>query len=64
MAAPPPLALSLPQLTTAATKAERYSDLKEFDRKGIRRAKAHVRNALKTTDDLDRISRQLNKVHK
>ncbi|XP_064394313.1 uncharacterized protein LOC135341638 [Halichondria panicea] len=58
--APPPF--GLPHLTSrsAATKAERYSSLREFDRNGLQRSKAHVRNALKTTNDLDRISRQLN----
>ncbi len=59
-----PLGFSLPHLTAAATKADRYSDLKKFDRRGVQRAKAHVRNALKTTADLNRIENQLNKVAK
>ncbi len=61
--APPPF--GLPHLTSrsAATKAGRYRSLREFDRNGLQRSKAHVRNALKTTNDLDRISRQLNEVN-
>jgi len=53
---------TLPQLADSATKAERYNSLTRFDRNGIQRAKGHVRNALKTTGDLDKISKQLDQV--
>lgn len=56
--APP---LTLPQLFVT-TKAEKYANLTAFDRKGLQRPKAHFRNALKTTEDLERISKQLDTV--
>ena len=52
---------TLPQLFVT-TKAERYADLTAFDRKALQRPKAHFRNALKTTEDLERISKQLDAV--
>jgi hypothetical protein len=53
--------LELP-LLPAATKAERYTRLSHFDRGQLKRQKAHVRNALKTTENIQKISKQLDEV--
>ena len=53
--------LQLP-LIPAATKAEKYSRLRHFDKHGLKRDKAHFRNALKTTEPIERITKQLDDV--
>ena len=53
--------LELP-LLPSATKAEKYARLSQFDRSGLKRQKAHVRNALKTTENIQKIAKQLNEV--
>ena len=53
--------LELP-LLAAATKAERYTRLSHFDKSRLKRQKAHVRNALKTTENIQKIAKQLNEV--
>ena len=58
---PLPSELKLP-LIPAATKTEKYSRLRHFDRHGLKRHKAHFRNALKTTEGIQRITKQLNEV--
>ena len=55
--------LELP-LLPSATKAEKYARLSQFDRSGLKRQKAHVRNALKTTESIQKITKQLNEVDK
>ena len=55
--------LQLPFLPVA-TKAEKYAQLTAFDQSGLKRKKAHVRNALKTTDCLEKVAKQLNQVCK
>ena len=53
--------IQLPLLPTA-TKGEKYTQLRRFDRQGLKRHKAHFRNALKTTEGIERITKQLNEV--
>ena len=53
--------LELP-LLPSATKADKYARLSQFDRNGLKRQKAHFRNALKTTDNIQKITKQLNEV--
>ena len=55
--------LELP-LLPSATKAEKYARLSQFDRSGLKRQKAHARNALKTTESIQKIAKQLNEVDK
>lgn len=45
-----------------ATKTEKYLRLRYFDRHVLKRHKAHFRNALKTTDGIQKITKQLNEV--
>ena len=54
--------IRLPLLPTA-TKGEKYTQLRQFDRQGLKRHKAHFRNALKTTEGIEKITKQLNKVY-
>ena len=56
-----PTDLELP-LIPAATKVEKYAKLCQFDRSGLKRHKAHFRNALKTTENIQKISKQLHDV--
>ena len=58
---PPFPALPLPSLSTA-TKAEQYTRVVAFDRRALKRHKAHQRNAMKTTENLEQVFRELNEV--
>ena len=51
-------AVTLPFLSTA-TKAEQYGRVVAFDRCALKRHKAHQRNAMKTTENLERVIREL-----
>ena len=51
-------AVTLPFLSTA-TKAEQYGRVVAFDRRALKRHKAHQRNAMKTTENLERVIREL-----
>ena len=53
--------LQLP-LIPVATKAEKYARLRHFDKHGLKRDKAHFRNALKTTEPIEKITKELNDV--
>ena len=53
--------LELP-LLPSATKADKYAKLSQFDRSRLKRQKAHIRNALKTTENIQKIAKQLNEV--
>lgn len=44
------------------TKAEKYAELVKFDQYKLKRKKAYFKNALKTTEGLDRVARQLERV--
>lgn len=46
----------------AATKAQKYAKLVKIDCQRVQRPKAHFSNALKTTEGLERVTRQLEKV--
>ena len=54
-------AVTLPFLSTA-TKAEQYGRVVAFDRRALKRHKAHQRNAMKTTENLERVIRELTEV--
>ena len=58
---PTPPAVTLPFLSTA-TKAEQYGRVVAFDRRALERHKAHQRNAMKTTENLERVIRELTEV--
>lgn len=45
-----------------ATKAQKYARMVRIDRHKLQRPTAHFRNALKTTEGLERVTRQLEKV--
>jgi hypothetical protein len=45
-----------------ATKADKYASLVKIDQLRVQRPRAHFRNALKTTEGLERATRQLEKV--
>ena len=55
-----PLPLELP-LKPVATKAQKYAALTKFDQHHLK-SKAHFRNALKTTEGLERVARRLERV--
>lgn len=63
---PQPLALQPPssQFTfrPVATKAEKYDKLTRIDQQKLQRPRAHFRNALKTTEGLERVAKRLEKV--
>lgn len=44
------------------TKAEKFAKLVRLDRHKVQRPTAHFRNALKTTEGLERVTKQLDKV--
>lgn len=44
------------------TKAEKYAELVRFDQCKLKRQKAHFKNALKTTEGLDKVAKQLERV--
>ena len=56
-------AVPLPFLSTA-TKAEQYGRVVAFDRRALKRHKAHQRNAMKTTENLEQVNRELTEVSK
>ena len=45
-----------------ATKAEKYAKLMKIDQHHLQRPRAHFRNALKTTEGLERVHQQLKEV--
>lgn len=45
-----------------ATKAQKYATLVKIDHLKVQRPRAHFRNALKTTEGLEKATRQLEKV--
>ena len=58
-----PAAARLPiTFKPVATKAEKFAELSRLDRHKLERPKAHFRNALKTTEGLERVTKQLDKV--
>lgn len=56
-------AVPLPFLSTAI-KAEQYGRVVAFDRRALKRHKAHQRNAMKTTENLEQVNRELTEVSK
>ena len=49
-------------LLSGATKAEQYERFLAFDRHTLKRPGAHFKNALKTTENMESILKQLNEV--
>ncbi len=46
-----------------ATKVEKYAKLMKIDQHQLQRPRAHFRNALKTTEGLERVTRELKQVN-